>query len=194
MTETRPSEDEEFRLIERIAVGDRDAFHHLYADYERRLLVYLVRMTGSRQDAEDLMVEVMMTVWQDAVKFKKKSRLSTWIFGIAHNKAMNALRKKGHKTFIDIEEAVPLTSSDPDPHLKQIERENQEKVKTALDQLSVEHREVIELTFYHEKSCAEIAAITRCPEGTVKTRMFYARQRLRQILARMGVEGGHASL
>jgi RNA polymerase sigma-70 factor (ECF subfamily) len=194
MTETRLSEDEEFRLIERIAAKDRDAFHLLYSDYERRLLAYLARMTGSREDAEDLMVEVMMTVWQDAARFKKNSRLSTWIFGIAHNKAMNAIRKKGRKTFIDIEEAKAVTSSEADPHLKQIERENRERIKIALDQLSAEHREVIELTFYHEKSCAEIAAIIRCPEGTVKTRMFYARQRLRFILARMGVEGGHSPL
>ena len=181
---------DELSLIRGVADGDREAFRELYAIYERRLYAYLVKMLGNKEDAEDLVVEVMLAVWQAAKTFRGSSRLSTWILGIAHNKAMSNLSRKSRHAMTELEQAKEVASPEPDPHTRQIEREQRERVSTALQQLSEEHREVIELTFYHGRSYAEIAEIAGCPVNTVKTRMFYAKQHLRQILAAAGLEGG----
>ena len=191
MRESQPTETRnEFSLIDRVGEGDREAFRVLYSIYERRLYAYLIKMIGNKEDAEDLVVEVMLAVWQGAKTFKGISRLSTWILGIAHNKAMSILSRKGRQTMTELEQAKDVASSKPDPHAGQIEREYRERISTALEQLSDEHREVIELTFYHGRSYAEIAQIAACPVNTVKTRMFYAKQHLRRILAAAGLEGG----
>lgn len=181
---------DELSLIRGVAGGDREAFRRLYSIYERRLYAYLIKMTGNQGDAEDLVVEVMLAVWQAAKTFRGSSRLSTWILGIARNKAMGKLSKTGRQTMTGLEQAQEVASSEPDPHSRQVEREQRERISTALQQLSAEHREVIELTFYHGRSYAEIARIAGCPVNTVKTRMFYAKQHLRQILAADGLEGG----
>ena len=190
MLETQPTAArKEFSLIERVVEGDREAFRELYSIYERRLYAYLIKVLGNKEDAEDLVVEVMLAVWQGAKSFRGSSRVSTWILGIAHNKAMGRL-PQSRQTMMELEEAKDVASPEPDPHSRQVEREHRERISTALQQLSPEHREVIELTFYHELSYAEIAAIAGCPVNTVKTRMFYARQHLKQILAATGLEGG----
>ncbi|HLG14906.1 MAG TPA: sigma-70 family RNA polymerase sigma factor [Blastocatellia bacterium] len=183
-------DDKESSLIKRVANGDREAFRELYSICERRLYAYLIKMTGNQADAEDLVIEVMLAVWQAAKTFKGNSRLSTWILGIAHNKAMNTISKTGRQTTTELEQAADLASAEPDPHSRQVEREQHERISTALQQLSAEHRVVIELTFYHGRSYAEIAQIAGCPVNTVKTRMFYAKQHLKQILAAEGIEGG----
>lgn len=181
---------DELSLIGRVAEGDREAFRELDSIYERRLYAYLIKMLGNKEDAEDLVIEVMLAVWQGAKTFKGSSRLSTWILGIAHNKAMSKLSKTSRQNMTDLEQARDVASPEADPHSRQIERQQRERICTALEKLSPEHREVIELTFYHGRSYAEIAEIARCPVNTVKTRMFYAKQHLRQILAAAGLEGG----
>lgn len=181
--------DSELPLIKRTGEGDRQAFQQLYSIYEKRLYAYLMKMLECKEDAEELLVEVMLAVWQGAKSFRGRSKLSTWIFGIAHNKAMTRLASKSKRAITDLDQAKDLQAPEPSPHNRQLERESKEKIQAALRQLSHEHREVVELTFYHGLSYAEIAQIVKCPVNTIKTRMFYARQRLKQLLSQAGLEG-----
>lgn len=181
----RSNEDDELSLISRVAVGDIEAFKTLYQVYQTRLFVYSKKMLGDVGSAEELCNDVMLDVWRQAGQFKGKSKLSTWIFGIARYKALNTLRRKGRRINVTLEQAAKTADARPDPEKTAERRDTREKLEAALRTLSQEHREVIELTFYHEFSYEEIAQIMKCPVGTVKTRMFYARHKLRAWLSEM---------
>ena len=181
----RSNEDDELSLISRVAVGDIEAFKTLYQVYQTRLFAYLKKMLGDVGSAEELCNDVMLDVWRQAGQFKGKSKLSTWIFGIARYKALNMLRRKGRRINVTLEQAAKTADARPDPEKTAERRDTREKLEAALRTLSQEHREVIELTFYQEFSYEEIAQIMKCPVGTVKTRMFYARLKLRAWLSEM---------
>lgn len=175
-------------LLARVAAGDRDAFETLYARFQRPLYGYLTKMLKDRNIAEDLTNEVMLAVWRGAGGYQRRSQPSSWIFGIAHNKAVSYLRRRREAALGDgVAEALP----DPGPTpLAAAERQDLARVMQGfIDQLSPEHQEVLQLTYYQELSIREIAEITGCVENTVKTRMHYARQRLKALLQAAGVEG-----
>lgn len=181
-----PFSDSESQNLERewirdIANGNRSSFERLFHAYYRRIFGFLLRLVGRADAAEELANDVMMVVWKGASGFKGDSKVSTWVFGIAHFRAVSWLRRSSFET-IDIEDAGPLK----DPHeLKEeslLRESTREGVRRALARLTPAHREVIELTFYQEFSYPEIAAILSCPVNTVKTRMFYARKELRDLL------------
>ena len=174
--------------IRRIAAGERRAFEELYDAYHRRLFRYVIRILRDRERAEEVTSETLVEVWKGAATFKGQSRLSTWIFGIAHHKALNAIRRRPVAEIeLDHAKAVPDRGDGPEASVAQAAlREN---VRRALDRLSPEHHAVVELTHYHGFSYAEIAEIVKCPLNTVKTRMFYARKQLRVHLEHMGVTG-----
>lgn len=172
--------------ISKIAKGDLEAFEELYASYKRRIFAYLFRTLNSREKAEEALNEVMLSVWKGAARFRGESRLSTWVFGIARHKALNHLGRR----------ELPLEESEEDFDAAD-EREGLEErlirkdlVKQALGHLTPRHREVVELTFFAELSYQEIAAIVDCPVNTVKTRMFHAKRRLRDILREMSRRQG----
>ncbi|MBD0326095.1 MAG: sigma-70 family RNA polymerase sigma factor [Pyrinomonadaceae bacterium] len=174
--------DNERSLISRIAAGDIEAFKTLHQAYQKRLFAYSMKMLDDAGAAEELCNDVMLDVWRQANRFKGKSKLSTWIFGIAHNKALNTLRSKGHRIDVALEQASTTADARPDPEQSAERRDTREMLEAALEKLSPEHRAVVELTFYHEFSYEEIAQIMKCPVNTVKTRMFYAKQKLREWL------------
>ena len=191
-TEVRPhmheNADPELEWIRRIAEGDREAFEKLYAAYRVRIFRYLLRMVGDAGTAEELTNDAMVAAWKAARNFKGHSKASTWLFAIARNKALNAMRGK-QPVMVDIETAVAVAAS-PDSPERSLSRGNlQTAMKQALNELSAEHREVMELTFYQELSYQEIAEVMQCPVNTVKTRMFYAKKKLQEILERRGIGG-----
>lgn len=173
-------------LLARIAAGDRGAFEELYRRYRQRVFVYLLRVVGDVGAAEELANDVLVEVWHCAGTFRGQSRPSTWIFGIAHHKAVNALRRRR----APVEDAGALADV-PDPgesaDAAAIRHNLRERVRAALRALSPAHREVMELTFNEGFSCQEIAEIMGCPVNTVKTRMFHARRALRELLLAQGI-------
>jgi RNA polymerase sigma-70 factor (ECF subfamily) len=185
------SQDEDQSLISRVAKGDREAFRELFSAYQPRLYSYLMKLLGNKAEAEDVLVDTMFTVWKDAKRFKSASKLSTWIFGIAHNKALNAMRSRGRRAESQLESAEPACDPTPSPHNQAATGLLRVKIQAALGKLSREHREVVELTFYEGFSYEEIARIVSCPVNTVKTRMFHARKKLKQLLSEMGLAGGY---
>jgi RNA polymerase sigma factor (sigma-70 family) len=179
-------EEEDRELIRRVAEKDRRAFETLYQRYAPRLERYLSRLIRKPDVIEEALDDVMLVVWQNAARFNDRSRVSTWIFGIAHHKALKArARLFGRLTETAIPEQHAADGEGPEDVTMRGEIDR--LLAKGLDALSADQRAVVELTFYQERSYQEIAEITRCPVNTVKTRMFHARKRLAPLLSALGI-------
>jgi len=176
-------------LIGRIANGDRLAMQVLYARHHVRVYRFVLRLVRNEATAEDLISEVFLDVWRQAGKFEGRSQVSTWLLSIARFKALSALRKRGEAELDDeVAEAIVDTADDPQAALEK--KDTAAILRNALTALSAEHREIVDLVYYHEKSVEEVAEIVGIPEATVKTRMFYARKKLSEVLKAQGIERG----
>jgi RNA polymerase sigma-70 factor (ECF subfamily) len=176
-------------LIERIAGGDRLAMQVLFARHHVRIYRFVLRMVRNEATAEDLISEVFLDVWRQAGKFAGRSAVSTWLLGIARFKALSVLRRRPEEA---LDEAATAAIEDPadDPSVTLQKKDKGAVLRECLGQLSLDHREIVDLVYYHEKSVGEVAEILGIPEATVKTRMFYARKRLGDLLRSQGVEQG----
>ena len=182
---TIPEEDDR-ELIRRVADKDRRAFETLYQRYGPRLQRYLSRLIQRPDVAEEALDDVMLVVWQNAARFNDRSRVSTWILGIAHHKALKArARLAGRLSETPVSDQQVADGEGPEDATMRGELDR--LLAKWLEALSPEQRVVVELTFYQERSYHEIAEITRCPVNTVKTRMFHARKRLAPLLTALGI-------
>jgi RNA polymerase sigma-70 factor (ECF subfamily) len=176
-------------LITRIASGDRLAMQVLFARHHVKVYRFVLRLVRNESTAEDLISDVFLDVWRQAGKFEGRSQVSTWLLAIARFKALSALRKRPDEELDDeAANAIEDPSDDPETALEKKDKGN--VLRQCLSGLSAEHREVIDLVYYHEKSVEEVALIVGIPENTVKTRMFYARKKLAELLKAAGVERG----
>ena len=177
----RPSDAE---LLRRVAGRDREALHSLYLAYFGRLGRFLTRVTTRPEVIEEIINDTMLAVWNQAGRFRGDSRPSTWIFGIAYRLALKAMRRSRQSLHAPIEDLPEGTLAEVDEALGDLlERaEVDDWLGRALERLSPEHRLAVELAYFMGLSCREIAEVADCPEGTVKTRMFYARRYLAGIL------------
>jgi RNA polymerase sigma-70 factor, ECF subfamily len=168
-------------LVRAIAAGDQHAMQVLYARHSVRVYRFVLRLTNDGWLAEDLVSEVFIDVWRRADSFKAKSQVSTWMLAIARHKALSALRGRSEHQ-LDDDTAVAIV--DPADHAETTmsKRDRSTIVQHCLSQLSAVHREVLDLVYYHEKSVDEVAEIVGAPANTVKTRMFYARKRMENLL------------
>ena len=171
---------DESELLRRIDGGDRLAFQTLYRAYFSRLARFLDRMARNDSLIEEIINDTMMVVWQKASTFDGSCKLSTWIFGIAYRQALKALRGLD-EPLEQKEEPVGDAGAEPE-HVLAV-RQLQRGVSRALDALPMEQRVVVSLTYYHGMAYQEIAETMGCPVNTVKTRMFYAKQRLKDMLS-----------
>jgi RNA polymerase sigma-70 factor, ECF subfamily len=176
-------------LIGRIANGDRLAMQVLFARHHVRVYRFVLRLVGNPTVAEDLISEVFLDVWRQADRFEGRSAVSTWLLAIARFKALSALRKKPDEE-LDEEAAEAIEDSSDNPEVSLEKKDKSAALRQCLQKLSPEHREIIDLVYYHEKSVEEVAEIVGIPENTVKTRMFYARKKLAELLKAAGVERG----
>ena len=168
-------------LLASIASGDREAFDQLYRNYYPRLRDFIGRLMPQKHEAVDeVLNDTMYVVWSKSDTFRHQSRLSTWIFGIAYRKAMKHFEKENRSRLEQMpEDWVPAIDDASDIAFA---AQLNDTLAKALDKLSPRQRSVVELTFEYGYSYAEIAEIMGCPENTVKTRMFHARDRLRKAL------------
>jgi RNA polymerase sigma-70 factor, ECF subfamily len=173
-------------LISFIADGDKRAMQVLYARHNVRVYRFILRLTGNQSLAEDLVSEVFLDVWRQAEGFEAKSQVSTWLLAIARYKALSALRRRTDEPLDDhMAAAIEDTADDPETVVGIKDRNI--IVQKCLTKLSPAHREVIDLVYYHEKSVDEVAQIVGVPAATVKTRMFYARSKMADLLKDAGV-------
>jgi len=176
-------------LIGRIASGDRLAMKVLFARHHLRVFRFVVRLVRDEGVAEDLISEVFLDVWRQAGRFEGRSAVATWLLAIARFKALSALRRKPDEE-LDEEAAGAIEDQSDDPEVVLAKKDKGAVIRECLKGLSVEHREIIDLVYYHEKSVEEVAEIVGIPEATVKTRMFYARKKLGELLKAAGIERG----
>src|SRR5215468_10964919 len=149
-------------LVKQIAVGSKPAMQALFARHRTSVYRWLLRFVSNETLAEDLLSEVFLDVWRQAGRFECRSSVSTWLMSIARHKALSARRRR--------------TEAQLD------EKDRDELLRRALTRLSPERRQVIDLVYYHEKSVDEVAQILDVPSATVKTRMFYARKKLAELV------------
>jgi RNA polymerase sigma-70 factor (ECF subfamily) len=176
-------------LIARIAGGDRLAMQVLFARHHVRVYRFVLRLVRNEATAEDLISEVFLDVWRQAGKFEGRSAVSTWMLSIARFKALSALRRRPEQE-LDDETANAIEDHSDDPEVTLAKKDKGSVLRQCLTKLSAEHREIVDLVYYHEKSVEEVAKIVGIPEATVKTRMFYARKKLSELLKEQGVDRG----
>jgi RNA polymerase sigma-70 factor, ECF subfamily len=176
-------------LIARIAGGDRLAMQVLFARHHVRVYRFVLRLVRNEATAEDLISEVFLDIWRQAGKFEGRSAVSTWMLSIARFKALSALRKRPEQE-LDDETAERIEDQADDPETALAKKDKGALLRECLTALSAEHREIIDLVYYHEKSVEEVAGIVGIPEATVKTRMFYARKKLSELLKARGIDRG----
>ena len=162
-------------LIARIAAGDQVAMRYLFARHQNSVYRFLLRIVRNEALAEDILSEVFFAVWRQAASFQGRSSVSTWVLAIARHKALSACRRRRDDQLDEEVQSIFGPSADAETLL---ETDRDERLLVALRKLSDEHREIIDLVYYHGKSVKEVALITGLPTGTVKTRMYYARKRL----------------
>jgi RNA polymerase sigma-70 factor (ECF subfamily) len=171
------TKEHDSELLIAVAAGNRQALEELYLGYHRRLARFLSRFTPRYENVEEIINDTFLAVWQSAKDFRHASQVSTWIIGIAYRTALKSLRRQKHHTAAASLDDYPEQTVDPT-----FEAEVQDWLKHGLNQLPVEQRLTLELAYHMGHSLEEIAAITECPVGTVKARMFHAREKLRQYL------------
>ena len=177
--------DEE--LISRIAAGDKLAMQVLFARHHVRVYRFILRLVGNEAQAEDLISEVFLDVWRQAASFEARSAVSTWLLGMARFKALSSLRKRTDEA-LDEDAAATIADPSDDPEMAVQAKDRGDMMRRCLAALSPEHREIIDLAYYHEKSIEETAQIVGIPVATVKTRMFYARKHLSSMLSAAGID------
>jgi RNA polymerase sigma-70 factor, ECF subfamily len=174
-------------LLESIADGGRTAMHILYARHNIRVYRFILRIVRDVGVAEDLTSQVFLDVWRTAKQFEGRSQVSTWLLSIARFKALTALRQRRHED-IDQEEMLDIVDEGGTPE-DMLDRSNRSEIlRACVAKLSPAHREIINLVYYHEKSVEEVGQIIGIPQSTVKTRMFYARKQLGELLKVAGVD------
>jgi RNA polymerase sigma-70 factor, ECF subfamily len=168
-------------LIGRIADGDRLAMRTLFARHRVALYRWLLRIVRDETLAEDLLSDVFLDVWRQAASFKGRASVSTWLLAIARYKALSARRRR---IDAELDARIASTVADPadDPEAALQKKNRGELLRKSLASLSPEHGEVIDLVYYHGKSVKEVADIVGVAEATVKTRMFYARKKLAELV------------
>ena len=165
-------------LVKRIAAGDELAMQVLFARHRTPVYRWLLRFVGNEIVAEDLLSEVFFDVWRQVGRFEGRSAVTTWLLSIARFKALSARRRRTHA---ELNEATVADSAD-NAEVAPEKKHEGEILRAALSKLSPEHREIIDLVYYHENSVDDAADILSIPRATVKTRMFYARKKLAELI------------
>lgn len=176
--------DEVLRLLGRIEAADEGAFRELYRAFSRKLYAYVLRQLGDPAQAEEIVADTLYEVWKAPAKFRGESQFSTWLIGIARNKVLMAFRsRKPDASHDDLDDVAETIAADDESAFDILaNQQRREGVRHCMDKLSDEHRECIHLVFYEGMSLAEVAEVQACPENTVKTRLFHARQKLKNCL------------
>lgn len=174
-------------LLESIADGNRTSMHILYCRHNVRVYRFILRIVRDATTAEDLVSQVFLDVWRTAGQFQGRSQVSTWLLSIARFKALTAMRQRRFED-IDQEDVRQIPDGCDTPETSLDRSDTSAILRACVQKLSPAHREIITLVYYHEKSVEEVGQIIGIPQSTVKTRMFYARKQLADLLKGCGVD------
>ncbi|MCX6169533.1 MAG: RNA polymerase sigma factor [Ignavibacteriales bacterium] len=171
----------EQNLIEKCRSGNTSAFGPLMQIYRRQLFSYLFKLSGERTQAEDLLQETLIKTWKGIKKYSERQKFSSWLFTIAHNTAMDNLRKRNNDYLISDVEPDELQSAN-DPHKEFIKNETNTLIEKAIVTLSTKQKEVFLLRLYGEMSFKEISELTKEPLNTVLSHMHYSVKKIKKLL------------
>jgi RNA polymerase sigma-70 factor, ECF subfamily len=178
-------------LVERCQAGELAAYEILVGRYRQRVYSLAYGMLRNEQDAVDLSQETFVKAWQAIRGFRKNASFYTWLYRITTNLCIDFVRKRDRRPTVPFEEAVDpdsdvdveiAPSSQPSPSEEVRRKELREQIDAALQELSPEHRIVIQLREYEGLDYAEIAKAIGCQIGTVMSRLHYARKHLQKLL------------
>jgi RNA polymerase sigma-70 factor, ECF subfamily len=176
----------DIELVARIAASDTQAMRAMVARYSVRVFRYLLRMVKDRSLAEDLVNETFFDVWRQAHQFEARAKVSTWLLTIARYKAISGLRhRRVHGSLDEAQDVADLTEN---AEVALCKADRAKVIRSCLMKLSADHREVLDLVYYHEEPVESVAKIIGIPLNTAKTRLFYARRRLAALLADAGID------
>ena len=184
-------------LVVRALAGREDGFEELVRRYQRPIVAYVYRMVGDYDAALDLAQEVFIKVYNSLGRYRPEFKFSTWIYRIAHNAAIDHLRRQGAARTEEMEVEgdggsvfeKPLASKAPSPEQETERGERRAEIEEVVAQLPPAYRELIVLRHSHDLSYDEIAEVTSLPLGTVKNRIFRAREAMRELLVARGITG-----
>lgn len=183
--ERRQEADADLAVVRQVQAGDVGAFDHLIRKYRERLFGIIYNLTSNREDTADLTQDAFIKAFQSINRFQGQSSFFTWLYKIAINSTLSHLRRNRLRTFFSFEqlhedqtntEIINALSDNQGADREACLRELQEKLNEALQKLSIKHRSVITLFEIDGLSHAEIAEIMNCSEGTVRSRLHYAKQ------------------
>jgi RNA polymerase sigma-70 factor (ECF subfamily) len=188
--------DQLIALLTGVAGGSESALEALYRSVQARVYAFVVKRLRDPIEAADVVNEVMLDVWRHAARFEGRSRVLTWILGIAHHKALDALRRRREEPVAEPD--IDVADDEADIQQALVGAQNAAWLRRCLDRLSDAHRTVVHLAFFDDLGYPEIAQILDCPVGTVKTRVFHAKRLLKTCLSTLMGEGAptewHAGL
>lgn len=184
-----PIAEGDAELLSGMVRGDRGAVTRLMARHKVRVYRFIAARVRNDAIAEEIANEVFLEAWRSAARFAGQSSVSTWLLAIAHHKAVSATRKQREEGWDDAV-ADKLADDQDDPEVALQKLDKGAVMRRCIERLSADHREIIDLVYYHEKSVSEVAEVLAIPEATVKTRMFYARKKLAELLRAAGIDRG----
>lgn len=181
-------------LVRKAAAGDSDAFEQLVLSYEKPIYNLCLRMCGNADDAMDLTQETFLKAWRSLGSFRADAAFSTWLYRLCSNLCIDHLRREQKRKVLPlhVEDGegderpleVPDPAAGPEDHLSA--QEDRQQVADALQSLEPEYREALTLRVVHELSYADIAAVLQVREGTVKSRIARAREKMREAMQKLG--------
>lgn len=179
------------QLVKKATGGDQAAYNSLVERYQGKIYALAYNMTGNNADAEDLVQEIFLKAYRYLPRFKQKSSFYTWLYRIAVNHTINFLKKRDRRTFYSLDDVDNNIEKDPDymelssrsgPFRDTSLSELQKNLNAAIQKLSDKHRAVVVLHDIQGVPHEEIAKMLNCSHGTVRSRLFYARQQLQSYL------------
>lgn len=191
----------ETELVRKAAAGDGDAFEQLVLSYEKPIYNLCLRMCGNSDDAMDLTQETFLKAWRNLGAFRSDAAFSTWLYRLCSNVCIDHLRREGKRKVIPLhtedddgeERTMDVADPAPGPQERLEAADQRQQVADALQSLEPEYREALTLRVIHDMSYADIADVLQVREGTVKSRIARAREKMRQAMEKLGNKSGSLS-
>jgi RNA polymerase sigma-70 factor, ECF subfamily len=180
---------EVFELLERIAKREEPAFREVHLAFGRRVYAFALSRLQNSVEAEEVVADTMYEIWKHPSRFRGESSFSTWLLGIARHKILNVLRSRSPEHAEIDEEANQVASDALDGFGALVEKQKREILLHCINELPAEQRECLYLVLFEEMPLLEIARLQNCPLNTVKTRLMYARGKMKACVSRCMMEG-----
>ena len=192
LEEKQDQQHAEQKIFTDISNGNEEAMRQFFITYSDGLYRYLMSRCSDELIANDVLNLVMMTIWNGTSKFEGRSKVSTWLIGIARFKLIDYYRKENKHSHDEIHEEMTGSYVDNGEDIEQ--KEQNTMLRSCVDELAEMQREIVHLTFYSDMSYHDISNVMSCPVGTVKSRMYHARESIKKCIERLSGGGRYCEI